>query len=73
MVKAIKEVWTLWEESTGWNGFSRKQKLICVWWSISFVLVLGIGSFWSGVLTLANFAYSTHCIKKYVPVKDDDC
>lgn len=75
MVRAMKEtkkLYDLWAWESQWEKMTIKQKLISVWFSLSFV-VLGI----SGdnmlflALAVANFAAAAYHVVKYVPMEDE--
>ena len=71
-MKETKKLYDLWAQATQWEKMTVKQKLISVWFSLSFV-VLGIsgGSLLFMVLAVANFAAAAYHIVKYVPMDDE--
>ena len=74
MARAMKEtsMCSLWKQSVQWDKMTAKQKLISVWFSLSFV-VLGIsgGSLLFMALAVANFAAAAYHVVKYVPMEDE--
>lgn len=63
---------SLWKQSVQWERMTTKQKLISVWFSLSFV-VLGIsgGNMLFLALAVANFAAAAYNVVKYVPMEDE--
>lgn len=63
---------SLWKRSVQWERMTTKQKLISVWFSLSFV-VLGIsgGSMLFALIAVANFAAAAYHVVKYVPMDDE--
>lgn len=74
MARAMKEtsLCSLWKRSVQWERMTVKQKLISVWFSLSFV-VLGMSgeSILFALVAVANFAASAYCVVKYVPMEDE--
>lgn len=74
MARAMKEtsMCSLWKQSVQWDKMTAKQKLISVWFSLSFV-VLGISgeSLPFAILALVNFVAAAYHVVKYVPMEDE--
>ncbi|MCR4919207.1 MAG: hypothetical protein K5928_05245, partial [Prevotella sp.] len=68
-MKETKKLYDLWARDSQWEKMTIKQKLISVWFSLSFV-VLGIsgGSLLFMALAVANFAAAAYHVVKYVPM-----
>ena len=71
-MKETKKLYDLWARESQWEKMTIKQKLISVWFSVSFV-VLGIsgGSLLFLALAVANFAAAAYHVVKYVPMEDE--
>ena len=71
-MKETKKLYDLWVRESQWEKMTIKQKLISVWFSLSFV-VLGIsgGSLMFMVLTAANLAAAAYHVVKYVQMEDE--
>ena len=71
-MKETKKLYDLWARESQWEKMTIKQKLISVWFSLSFV-VLGIsgGSLLFTALAVANFAAAAYHVVKYVPMEDE--
>lgn len=71
-MKETKKLYDLWARETQWERMTIKQKLILVWFSLSFV-VLGISgvSLMFMVLKVANFAAAAYNVIRYVPMEDE--
>lgn len=73
MKSTCKELWGLWKTSCNWDEMTIGQKLILVWWCLSFIFICGEGPFWIMALSVLNFGASTVSLIKYVPEpKDED-
>lgn len=74
MARAMKEtsLCSLWKQSVQWDKMTGKQKLISVWFSLSFVgLGLGGENLLVALIAVANFAAAAWCVVKYVPMEDE--
>lgn len=71
-MKETKSMCSLWEHDVQWERMSVKQKLITVWFSMSFVM-LGIAgvSMWFTAAVVANFGVAAYCCVKYVPMSNE--
>lgn len=71
-MKETKKLYDLWVRESQWEKMTIKQKLISVWFSLSFV-VLGIsgGSLLFMVFAAANFAAAAYHVVKYVQMEDE--
>lgn len=72
-MKETKEFFSnLLEEELQWERKTLMQKLMLVWFSMSFVVLCMSGeSFMFALVAVANFAVSAYCVVKYVPMEDD--
>jgi hypothetical protein len=63
---------SLCKQSVQWDKMTVRQKLISVWFSLSFV-VLGISgeSLPFAILSLVNFVAAAYHVVKYVPMEDE--
>ncbi len=52
---------------SGWNDMSVCQRIITIWWSLSFFGFCIDGPVLITILALVNFAVASYCIVKYVP------
>lgn len=64
---------SLWKQSVQWDRMTAKQKLISIWFSLSFVM-LGLGgeSLLVAAVAVANFAAAAYCCVKHVPMDEED-
>ena len=71
-MKETKKLYDLWDHETQWEKMTIKQKLISVWFSLSFV-VLGISgsNMLFMILAVANLAAAAYSVVKYVPMEDE--
>lgn len=72
MKASVMEFWLLLKGQLGWESLSSKQKLIIVWWCVSFFGILVDASLIVLAILLANFASATFCVIKYVPQPKDE-
>ena len=74
MARAMKEtsLCSLWKRSVQWERMTVKQKLISVWFGLSFVvLVISGSSMLFMALAVANFAAAAYHVVKHVPMEDE--
>ena len=71
-MKEARELCELLKHDMQWERMTLKQKLISVWYILSFV-VLGMSgdSVLFTLVAVANFAASVYCMAKYVPMEDE--
>lgn len=71
-MKETKNVCDLLKQEAQWDRMTGKQKLISVWFSLSFVL-LGLSgeSLLFAAVAVANFVAAAYCVVKYVPMEDE--
>lgn len=71
-MKETKNACDLLKQEAQWDKLTGKQKLISIWFSLSFVL-LGLSgeSLLVAVLAVANFAAAAYHVVKYVPMEDE--
>lgn len=74
MKKSANELGLLWKKSVAWDAMTMKQKLIGIWFSLSFILlgVSGGSAWWVIVLALVNFGAAAFNTVKYVPIPEED-
>lgn len=72
MESSKESLWGLWKTSSGWDDLSVRQRLIVIWWSLSFFGFCIEGSLVLIILAVANFAAANYCTVKYVPEPKDD-
>ena len=71
-MKETKKLYDLWAKDTQWKKMTVKQKLISVWFSLSFVvLAISGSSMLFTVLAVANFAAAVYHVVKYVSMEDE--
>ena len=71
-MKETKKLYDLWARESQWERMTIKQKLISVWFSLSFVvLVISVGNMLFLALAVANFAAAAYHIVKFVPMEDE--
>ena len=71
-MKETKKLYDLWEHDTQWEKMTIKQKLISVWFSLSFVVLVISGSnMLFMILAVANLAAAAYSVVKYVPMEDE--
>ena len=71
-MKETKKLYDLLALESKWEKMTIKQKLISVWFSLSFVvLVISGGNMLFLALAVANFAAAAYHIVKYVPMEDE--
>lgn len=71
-MKETKKLYDLLAMESKWEKMTIKQKLISVWFSLSFVvLVISGGNMLFLALAVANFAAAAYHIVKYVPMEDE--
>ena len=62
----------LWKRSVHWEKMTIKQKLITIWFGLSFAsLVLASESVLLAVVVLVNFGASVFSVSKYVQMEDE--
>ena len=74
MARAMKEtsMYSLWKQSVQWDKMTAKQKLISVWFSLSFVVLGMCGeSLLFAIIAVANFGAAAYHVVKYVPMEDE--
>ena len=66
-------IWcSIWKDSVQWDKMTGSQKLISIWFSLSFVgLGVECDSLLVALITVANIYASACCVVKYVPMEDD--
>ena len=63
---------SLWKQSVQWDKMTAKQKLISVWFSLSFVVLGMCGeSLLFAIIAVANFGAAAYHVVKYVPMEDE--
>ena len=63
---------SLWKQSVQWDKMTSKQKLISVWFSLSFVVLGMCGeSLLFAIIAVANFGAAAYHVVKYVPMEDE--
>ena len=68
----MNELWQLWKKSVNWEKQSQRQKLICLWFSLSFIsLVLCGENFFLAILVLVNFACASRCVVNNVTIPEE--
>ena len=71
-MKETKKLYDLLAMESKWEKMTIKQKLISVWFSLSFVvLVISGGNMLFLALAVANFAAAAYHIVKFVPMEDE--
>ena len=71
-MKETSNLCALWKRDVQWERMTTRQKLISVWFSVSFIMVaLFADSVPMTVLSLANFAASIYCCARYVPMREE--
>lgn len=71
-MKEAKNVFDLLIMEAQWERMTLKQKLISVWFSLSFVGLFMIGdSVLSSIIAVANFAAAAYYVVKYVQMEDE--
>ena len=71
-MKETKKLYDLLALESKWEKMTIKQKLISVWFSLSFVvLVISGGNMLFLALAVANFAAAAYHIVKFVPMEDE--
>lgn len=71
-MKETKKLYDLLALESKWEKMTIKQKLISVWFSMSFVvLVISGGNMLFLALAVANFAAAACHIVKFVPMEDE--
>ena len=71
-MKETKKLYDLLALEPKWEKMTIKQKLISVWFSLSFVvLVISGGNMLFLALAVANFAAAAYHIVKFVPMEDE--
>ena len=60
-------VWKKVLDECGWSDWTIKQRLIVIWWSISFCGFCVMGPMWLIAIIVANFALATFCLVRFVP------
>lgn len=73
MKKICKELWLLWKKSVNWDKHTLRQKMIAVWFALSFILVAVVAeSQVLEVIAIANLAAAAYNTVKYVPIPEED-
>lgn len=63
--------WSTLIDGIGWDKMTTKQKLISVWFYLSFILVCISGeSLLFAAISIANFGISSYKARKLVPMED---
>lgn len=71
-MKETKNVYDLLKQEAQWERMTVKQKLISIWFSLSFVLLGLCGeSVFVAVLAVANFAAAACCMVKNVSMEEE--
>lgn len=71
-MKETKKLYDLLALESKWEKMTIKQKLISVWFSLSFVvLVISGGNMLFLALAVANFAAAAYHIVNFVPMEDE--
>ena len=72
MKKTITELWSLLIKDFDWKNRSVKQRIITVWFGLSFCLLGMCGeSLLLAIPAIVNFAAAAYHIAKYVPVPEE--
>lgn len=61
----------LCKTSSGWDDMSVRQRLIVIWWSLSFFGFAFEGSLVIIIMAVVNFAVASFCLVKFVPEPKD--
>ena len=71
-MKETKNLFALWKRDVNWDKMNRKQKLISVWFSISFV-VLGLcgENLLFALAAIVNFVAAAYNVGKHVPLESE--
>lgn len=71
-MKETKKLYDLWARESQWEKMTIKQKLISVWFSLSFVVLGMCGeSLLFAIIAVANFGAAAYHVVKYVPMEDE--
>lgn len=65
-------LWGLCKTSFGWDDMSVRQRLIAIWWSLSFFGFAFEVSLVLTILAVVNFAVASFCLVKFVPEPKDE-
>lgn len=71
MESSKESLWGLCKTSSGWDDMSVRQRLIVIWWSLSFFGFAFEGSLVLTILAVVNFAVASFCLVKFVPEPKD--
>lgn len=76
VARAMKETMKVLSQLKGisrWGESSSMQKVIQVWFDLSFASLFACGiEFWVTLIIVANFACSVYCFLKYVPMEEEE-
>lgn len=73
MKNLVKETLSILFDAIEWNEMTNKQKMLCIWFAISFALLIGLfGPFWFELLVVLNFAAASFMLIKNVSIKEED-
>lgn len=71
-MKETNDLCSLLKHSANWERMTAKQKMLSVWFSLSFVLIgLSSESLWLAAVLVANFGLAAYHVVKYVPMEDE--
>lgn len=71
-MKETKNVCDLLKQEAQWERMTAKQRIISIWFSLSFVLLsISGGSLLFAAVAVANFAAAACCMVKNVPMEEE--
>jgi len=69
-MKSISELWSVLKDSVGFDKMSRKQKLLCAWFGLSFLPLCVSGPWWFYLLAASNLGIAAYFCIKNVKLED---
>lgn len=62
---SIYSLWNLWKKDVDWDRKSKKQKNICIWFALSFFLMLQLCATPLFLVAVINFCVASISMKNY--------
>lgn len=62
---ALYGLWNMWKQDVGWDRKTRKEKNLCIWFSLSLFCMIVLCETPLFLVTIMNFCLSCICLERF--------